>query len=176
MFTVPESSARPPKCHSHLLSSAAIGSVSTPPTPGVCFLAGCRYGAPPRADRGPTHIDVFQDFQPPQAAAGQGAAAAGDSHAAAGQPSANALSNLFKPPAGLLFDGDFDAAKAHATDKGRWLLVNIQTADEFASHRLNRDTWGNDLVQDMVRESFVLWQVRGKPSMCEPCCDAKALS
>lgn len=133
-----------------------------------CFFpANCRYGAPPRADRGPTHIDVFQDFQPPQAAAGQGAAAAGDSHAAAGQPSANALSNLFKPPAGLLFDGDFDAAKTHATDKGRWLLVNIQTADEFASHRLNRDTWGNDLVQDMVRESFVLWQVSDKLNMCQ---------
>lgn len=66
---------------------------------------------------------------------------------------------MFKPPECVLYHGDFEAAKAHATDKGHWLLVNVQTADEFASHRLNRDTWGNELVQDMVRESFVLWQV-----------------
>jgi hypothetical protein len=60
-----------------------------------------------------------------------------------------------------MFEGDFEAAKAKASDKGLWLLVNVQTADEFASHMLNRDTWGNELIQDMVRESFVLWQVGG---------------
>lgn len=125
----------------------------------------CRYAAPPPPDRGPSHIDVFQNFDPHHAAgnAGAGAAAAG----AQPQPSSatkgsNALSAMFKPPEGILYHGDFDAAKAHATDKGLWLLVNVQTADEFASHRLNRDTWGNDFVRDMVRESFVLWQVRSQ--------------
>jgi hypothetical protein len=58
-----------------------------------------------------------------------------------------------------MFEGDFEAAKAKAADKGLWLLVNMQTADEFASHMLNRDTWSNELIQDMVRESFVIWQV-----------------
>lgn len=130
------------------------------------FMCACRYDAPP-PDRGPTHIDVFQNFEPPKAA-GEGADAAGSAAAAAAAGGAqalppssggNALSNLFKPPAGLLFEGSFEAAKTHATDKGCWLLVNVQNADEFATHRLNRDTWGNELVQDMVRESFVVLQV-----------------
>lgn len=129
----------------------------------ACIFA-CRYGAAPPPDRGPSHIDVFQNFNPPAAAADGGAASAHAAPAAASGP--NALSAMFKPPEGLLYHGDFDAAKTHAADKGCWLLVNVQTADEFASHRLNRDTWGNDLVQDMVRESFVLWQVRRKCSHC----------
>lgn len=121
-------------------------------------MLSCRYGAPAPPDRGPTHIDVFQDFEPQKAAADAAAAAAAAAHPGSAAKS-NALSAMFKPPEGILYHGDFEAAKTHATDKGRWLLVNVQTADEFASHRLNRDTWGNELVQDMVRESFVLWQV-----------------
>ena len=45
-----------------------------------------------------------------------------------------------------------------ALSQGRWLLVNVQGAHEFASHRLNRDTWAQPLVQEMVAGSFVLWQ------------------
>lgn len=127
--------------------------------PALPSPPACRYGAPPVPDRGPTHIDVFQDFEPQQGAADAAAGSAQPQQPASAAKGGNALSAMFKPPEGVLYHGDFEAAKAHATDKGRWLLVNVQTADEFASHRLNRDTWGNELVQDMVRESFVLWQV-----------------
>lgn len=42
---------------------------------------------------------------------------------------------------GLLFSGDWEAAKEHAAHEGKWLLLNVQSPSEFASHRLNRDTW-----------------------------------
>uniref|UniRef100_A0A383VHQ7 UBX domain-containing protein n=1 Tax=Tetradesmus obliquus TaxID=3088 RepID=A0A383VHQ7_TETOB len=126
-----------------------------------------RYGAAP--ERGPTHVDVFKDFNPAAAAAaaaagGSGAAGAGGSSAAAaaaaagGAGGAPKLSDLFKPPPGLAFTGDWGAAVAQAAQQGRWLLVNVQDAEEFATHRLNRDTWGDSLVQDMLRGTFVFWQ------------------
>ncbi|WIA31804.1 hypothetical protein OEZ86_002672 [Tetradesmus obliquus] len=123
-----------------------------------------RYGAAP--ERGPTHVDVFKDFNPAAAAAagGSGAAGAGGSSAAAaaaaagGAGGAPKLSDLFKPPPGLAFTGDWEAAVAQAAQQGRWLLVNVQDAEEFSTHRLNRDTWGDSLVQDMLRGTFVFWQ------------------
>ena len=49
-----------------------------------------------------------------------------------------------------------------ALEKGRkeekFLLVNIQTKEEFASHTLNRDIWNNDLISMMVQENFIFWQ------------------
>ena len=32
-------------------------------------------------------------------------------------------------------------AKAKAAEEGKWMLLNVQSQSEFASHRLNRDTW-----------------------------------
>jgi len=46
-----------------------------------------------------------------------------------------------------------------ALAQSRWLLVNVQGSSEFASHRLNRDTWSEPLVQDMLTGTFVFWQV-----------------
>ena len=45
-----------------------------------------------------------------------------------------------------------------AKDSKRWLLVNIQKDSEFASHALNRDVWRDELVENLVREGFILWQ------------------
>jgi hypothetical protein len=42
--------------------------------------------------------------------------------------------------------GTFAEAKAQAAAERKWLLVNIQCETEFASHRLNRDTWHNETV------------------------------
>jgi hypothetical protein len=142
------------------LSSAAVLH------PACC----CRYGAPP--ERGPTHVDVFKDFGPAAAAAAGGGSSSGPAGAsgssapaaAAAAAAGNAggapkLSDLFKPPPGLAFTGDWEAAVAQAAQQGRWLLLNVQDAEEFATHRLNRDTWGDSLVQDMLRGTFVFWQV-----------------
>jgi len=38
-------------------------------------------------------------------------------------------------------------------------LVNLQSDKEFASHRLNRDTWGNPTLQDIIKGNFVFIQV-----------------
>lgn len=46
--------------------------------------------------------------------------------------------------------------KANAESK--WVLVNIQQAEVFASHQLNRDIWSHDTIKDIVTTSFVFWQ------------------
>ncbi len=134
------------------------------------------------------HIDVFRDFrqetqQAQQAAmaaasgAAIGAAAAGAAAAgAAGAPSdisaqAQGLSGLFKLPADLHFSGTAEMAKQRAAAEGKWLLINVQSATEFASHRLNRDTWSHEALKDVLKHMFVFYQVGGGPRMliCNRC-------
>jgi hypothetical protein len=38
-------------------------------------------------------------------------------------------------------------------------IVNLQSASEFASHRMNRDTWRDDMVRSLVENNFILLQV-----------------
>ena len=51
-------------------------------------------------------------------------------------------------------------ARDSGTAQNRWLLVNVQNVQEFACQVLNRDVWSNASVREMVKQSFVLWQVR----------------
>ncbi|ESQ56264.1 hypothetical protein EUTSA_v10027532mg [Eutrema salsugineum] len=69
------------------------------------------------------------------------------------------LSSLYRPPLKLLFKGSFEDAKATSSKKNLWLLVNLQSTTEFASHMLNRDLWSNEAVSQTIESSFVLWQV-----------------
>jgi hypothetical protein len=69
------------------------------------------------------------------------------------------LQTMFAPPTHLMhLGGGFQGARNFAKDARRWLLCNIQSDDDFACHALNRDVWGDDLVENLVREGFVLWQ------------------
>lgn len=69
------------------------------------------------------------------------------------------LSTMFAPPTHLMHRaGGFLGAKNFAKDARRWLLVNIQSEDDFACHALNRDVWRDELVENLVREGFILWQ------------------
>ena len=43
--------------------------------------------------------------------------------------------------------------------KRKWLLVNVQDSNEFASQVLNRDVWSNHNVKDIIRQHFLFWQV-----------------
>ncbi|KAL3331459.1 hypothetical protein AABB24_035002 [Solanum stoloniferum] len=70
----------------------------------------------------------------------------------------NTLSVLFRPPYELIYNGPFDHAKEAGAKRNRWLLVNVQSRDEFASDTLNRDTWANDFVAQMIENNFVFWQ------------------
>jgi len=75
---------------------------------------------------------------------------------------------MFPPPRHISFPGTFKDARELAKQDKKWLLVNIQFHEEFASHMLNRDTWANEMVETILRTSFVFWQ-RGSTSA-----DAKA--
>ncbi|KUF90794.1 C-factor [Phytophthora nicotianae] len=68
------------------------------------------------------------------------------------------LSTLFQPPTAIMFQGTYADARTHAKNEGKWLLVNIQDEIVFASHMLNRDTWSDDVVQNLVASGFVFWQ------------------
>ena len=69
------------------------------------------------------------------------------------------LSELYRPPLELLFQGNFTEAKEAGAAINKWLLVNVQDATEFSSHILNRDVWHNSQVKNVVETSFLLWQV-----------------
>jgi hypothetical protein len=69
------------------------------------------------------------------------------------------LADMFAPPDHLIYkEGGFEGARTMAKDSKRWLLVNIQSENEFASHALNRDVWRDELVENLVREGFIFWQ------------------
>eukprot|EP00429_Kryptoperidinium_foliaceum_P000728 CAMPEP_0176018876 /NCGR_PEP_ID=MMETSP0120_2-20121206/9103_1 /TAXON_ID=160619 /ORGANISM="Kryptoperidinium foliaceum, Strain CCMP 1326" /LENGTH=443 /DNA_ID=CAMNT_0017351939 /DNA_START=79 /DNA_END=1410 /DNA_ORIENTATION=+ len=69
------------------------------------------------------------------------------------------LADMFAPPHHLMYtEGGFEGARTMAKDSKRWLLVNIQKDSEFSSHALNRDVWRDELVENLVREGFILWQ------------------
>uniref|UniRef100_A0A1D1YZD4 UBX domain-containing protein 7 n=1 Tax=Anthurium amnicola TaxID=1678845 RepID=A0A1D1YZD4_9ARAE len=69
------------------------------------------------------------------------------------------LASLYRPPFALMYQGSFDKAKFEASHKDKWLLVNLQSTDEFSSHMLNRDTWSNEAVAQTIRTNFIFWQV-----------------
>lgn len=69
------------------------------------------------------------------------------------------LSELYRPPLQLIFQGNFVEAKEAGAGLKKWLLVNVQDAREFSSHILNRDVWNNSKVKNVVETSFLLWQV-----------------
>ncbi|OSX68392.1 hypothetical protein BU14_2884s0001, partial [Porphyra umbilicalis] len=76
-----------------------------------------------------------------------------------GGPGVAGLSALFRPPADVTFVGSFDEAMQFANTASKWLLVNIQSATDFASHVLNRDVWARPAARALLDTSYVLWQV-----------------
>jgi len=83
-----------------------------------------------------------------------------------------AMGALFEPPRAIMFrppgcrcagprpwcTGTFEQARAAAAAAGKWLLVNIQSERDFASLQLNRDTWSDETLQQVVRLHCVFWQ------------------
>ena len=78
-------------------------------------------------------------------------------------PQPERLKDMFAPPSyrfTLASAGNgFQSARTAAKDSKRWLLVNIQRDSEFASHALNRDVWRDELMENLVSEGFIFWQV-----------------
>jgi len=48
--------------------------------------------------------------------------------------------------------------KILGVNEHRWVLVNIQDSVEFGSHRLNRDTWSDKQIRDIIQQYFLFWQ------------------
>eukprot|EP00411_Alexandrium_monilatum_P017502 CAMPEP_0175238486 /NCGR_PEP_ID=MMETSP0093-20121207/29059_1 /TAXON_ID=311494 /ORGANISM="Alexandrium monilatum, Strain CCMP3105" /LENGTH=450 /DNA_ID=CAMNT_0016532495 /DNA_START=1 /DNA_END=1353 /DNA_ORIENTATION=- len=84
-------------------------------------------------------------------------AGGGGEDAAEGEAAGQAINQLFAAPQyneAAPFFQTIDKAKA----EGKWVLVNIQQAEVFASHTLNRDVWSDDTIKDIVQGSFLFWQ------------------
>ncbi|KYR02258.1 UAS domain-containing protein [Tieghemostelium lacteum] len=69
------------------------------------------------------------------------------------------LAELFKPPLDILTFGSFEDIKIQAQEKHRFVLINVQDASEFACQRLNRDTWSDAKLKELISSNFVFWQV-----------------
>ncbi|CAB1116759.1 unnamed protein product [Ectocarpus sp. CCAP 1310/34] len=74
------------------------------------------------------------------------------------------LASIFSPPTDIMFMGDFQAARQAAKQQKKWLLVNIQTEAEFDCHRLNRDVWKDEMIQNIIECNCIFWQ---QPSISE---------
>ena len=56
------------------------------------------------------------------------------------------------------FNGDLEGAKSKGAAENKWILVNIQSADDFTSHCLNRDVWNDKEFSEVVQSCFILYQ------------------
>jgi hypothetical protein len=65
---------------------------------------------------------------------------------------------LYRPPDDLNTQGSFQDAMKKAKDSRKWLLVNIQSSEEFGSLVLNRDIWSHETVKQIIFSSFVFFQ------------------
>jgi len=71
--------------------------------------------------------------------------------------SGQAINQLFAAPAyneAAPYHDVIQRAKA----EGKWVLVNIQEAELFMSHALNRDVWSDDTMTELVTGSCLFWQ------------------
>ncbi|KAG8037915.1 hypothetical protein GUJ93_ZPchr0006g41208 [Zizania palustris] len=71
------------------------------------------------------------------------------------QPAKKSLAELYRRPYEIMYHADFHSAKGHAARLDRWLLLNLQSDDEFTSHLHNRDLWANEVIGQVVKENFV---------------------
>lgn len=65
---------------------------------------------------------------------------------------------LYPPQRELSFPGNISHAKTTAHRGKKWLLVNIQSHLEFDCHCLNRDTWVEENVRELIAANFLFWQ------------------
>jgi hypothetical protein len=68
------------------------------------------------------------------------------------------LADLFKRPTKLMFPGNFQELRLAGKDEDKWLLVNVQSEEEFSCHALNRDVWSDECIIDIIGCAFIFWQ------------------
>ncbi|KAF7012182.1 hypothetical protein CFC21_026400 [Triticum aestivum] len=111
------------------------------------------YGDTPMIVTRPNATVAFRNFEE------EARQSAWDSEQNATSSSRDNLASLYRPPFDLMFNGPFDKAKLEASSLDKWLLINLQSTEEFSSHMLNRDTWANEAVAQTIRSNLIFWQV-----------------
>lgn len=68
-----------------------------------------------------------------------------------------AINTLFAPPH---YNSPLPWLKLveQAQQEEKWIIVNIQQADVFASHQLNRDVWSDEMIGGLLEDQFLFWQ------------------
>ena len=61
-----------------------------------------------------------------------------------------------------MYRGTFEQARTKAKESRKWLMVNLQDSSEFVCQTLNRDLWKDAMVQEIVTESFIFFQVNAE--------------
>eukprot|EP00002_Diphylleia_rotans_P028398 TRINITY_DN5733_c0_g1_i7.p1 TRINITY_DN5733_c0_g1~~TRINITY_DN5733_c0_g1_i7.p1 ORF type:complete len:424 (-),score=87.70 TRINITY_DN5733_c0_g1_i7:214-1485(-) len=69
------------------------------------------------------------------------------------------LADIFAPPISIMFRRGFQAAKDVGAFDGKWLCVHLHKRDDFNSQRLNRDTWSNQEVQEILPSMYLFLQI-----------------
>ncbi|KAJ4394850.1 UBX domain protein Ubx2 [Gnomoniopsis smithogilvyi] len=78
---------------------------------------------------------------------------------AGGQNSrAQRLAELFRPPFELMDNLDWEDARDTGKAEKKWILVNVQSMDDFNCQALNRDIWKDEAVIALVKENFLFLQ------------------
>lgn len=99
-------------------------------------------------------VEPFRDFRIEASSAGNMPFA---SAAASEDERGRRLAALFRPPTEIIFVGTLDAARRHAREQGRWLLVTLHCPSEFPCQMMIRDVWNEQAVQEFIRESLVFF-------------------
>jgi len=88
---------------------------------------------------------------------GEDGAGAGAGEADLAKKGSQAINQLFAAPEYNESDTYYQVIEK-AKQESKWILVNIQQAEVFASHALNRDVWSDDTIKEIISGSFLFWQ------------------
>ena len=70
---------------------------------------------------------------------------------------AKKLNDLFRAPYDIMVDAPLQEVQRMCGEK-KWLLVNIQSIDEFSCMSLNRDVWSDEVIKQVCSTTFLFWQ------------------
>ncbi|EDO18652.1 hypothetical protein Kpol_1055p8 [Vanderwaltozyma polyspora DSM 70294] len=68
------------------------------------------------------------------------------------------LAMMFKPPFDMISKLSLERAKSKATERKKWVMINIQDVGIFQCQELNRDLWSSKEVKKLVRKNFIFLQ------------------
>lgn len=75
-----------------------------------------------------------------------------------GKLNSDGLDSIFKKPDNILFHGNFEDLKRKAQEEKKWILVSIIDTPDFYCQCLNRDTWSDPTLQNLISSYFIFWQ------------------